>query len=76
MLRMILNQVPEARYGEVEESQQARIRKRNHAGPDRESEGLIVPCAARCFESPGLSRRVSFLLYHVGKSFGYPQLQV
>jgi hypothetical protein len=43
MLRKILNPVLETRYGDVEEHQPARIRQRNRVGPQRESEGFIVP---------------------------------
>jgi hypothetical protein len=43
MLLKIPNPVLETRCGDVEEHQPARIRKRSRSGPQRESEGSIVP---------------------------------
>jgi len=43
MLRKISSPVLETRYGDVEEHQPARIRRRSRDGPYRESEGSIVP---------------------------------
>jgi hypothetical protein len=43
----IRSPVLETRCGGVEEHQLSCIRKRNHGGLHRESEGLIVPFAGR-----------------------------
>ena len=43
MSRQLSSPVLETRFGDVEEHQLARIRRRSRAGPNRESEGSIVP---------------------------------
>ncbi len=53
MLWKMGSAVLETRCGDVEEHQPTRIRKRNRAGPYRESEGSIVPFEDRGQHNPG-----------------------
>ena len=61
MMRRIYSPVLETRGGDVEEHQPACIRKRNHAGPSRESEGLILPFEGQGQHNPARGKEPCFV---------------